>query len=96
MIDAPTIMTSVGSTLAGGVTVGWIAKTLITNYLKRNDQQHERWRKSINDLKDIIDKQQTSIAVINTKLDYLGNIKEEVDGLKQILVKHKSVYISNK
>ena len=46
----PDLLTPAVSAVGGGLTVGWIAKVMIQNWIRRNEQSHEQNSKSIHEI----------------------------------------------
>lgn len=64
-------LTALVSASGGGLTTAWIAKLLISNYLKKHDTEHEKLEKIIID-----------VAVIQSKLEALKDIEKRTYNLE--------------
>lgn len=90
MIEGLDSLLATGVGVGGGsITVGWVAKTLITRYLKENDKKHEQatreiakarqvQRQAFDAFSDKLSSIKTDIAVIKSRMGEVINVRDDV------------------
>ena len=88
-MDAQTIIAA-GTGLAGGsVSVGWIAKILISRYISRRDKLDDDFSLSLKEISKQLSSLETSQRVIEARIAETINIRKDVQDNGKILAVHE-------
>lgn len=91
-MDIPSLETILGTGLGvggGSVTVGWVAKYLLTRFIEKNDEKHKLSAKAIqkladahrvayNQLSEKLSSINTDLAVIKSRMGEVLTVREDV------------------
>lgn len=80
---------AVAGTAGGGLTVGWIAKILIRNYIKTNEERHNKSEKTLNKVNAALDVINQTMAGMSVSMGQLIELRDRINSDHDEIIKMK-------